>query len=31
LDTDAAGDDAAGSFSRVVRGLIAGDRSVLDA
>jgi beta-glucosidase/6-phospho-beta-glucosidase/beta-galactosidase len=29
LDTDAAGDDAAGTFSRVVRGLRAGDRSVL--
>jgi beta-glucosidase/6-phospho-beta-glucosidase/beta-galactosidase len=30
LETDAAGDDAAGAFSRVVRGLQAGDRSVLD-
>jgi beta-glucosidase len=30
LDTDAAGDDAAGAFSHVVRGLLAGDRSVLD-
>jgi beta-glucosidase/6-phospho-beta-glucosidase/beta-galactosidase len=31
LDTDAAGDDAAGAFARLVRGLTAGDRSVLDA
>jgi beta-glucosidase len=31
MDTDAQGDDAAGEFSRVVRGLTAGDRSVLDA
>lgn len=31
LDTDAAGDDAAGAFTRVVRGLRAGDRSVLSA
>jgi beta-glucosidase len=30
LDTDAAGDDAADTFSHVVRGLLAGDRSVLD-
>ena len=30
LDTDAAGDDAAGEFARVVAGLRAGDRSVLD-
>jgi beta-glucosidase len=30
LDTDSAGDDAAGGFTRVVRGLVAGDRSVLD-
>jgi beta-glucosidase/6-phospho-beta-glucosidase/beta-galactosidase len=29
LDTDAQGDDAAGEFSRVVGGLLAGDRSVL--
>ncbi len=29
LDTDAAGDDAAGEFARVVGGLRAGDRSVL--
>ena len=29
LDTDAAGDDAAGEFARVVEGLRAGDRSVL--
>ncbi len=29
LDTDAAGDDAAGEFARVVAGLRAGDRSVL--
>ena len=31
MDTDAAGDDAAGAFARVVRGLTAGDRSVLEA
>ncbi len=31
LDTDARGDDAAGEFARVVAGLRAGDRSVLDA
>ena len=31
MDTDAAGDDAAGAFNRVVRGLMAGDRSVLGA
>jgi beta-glucosidase/6-phospho-beta-glucosidase/beta-galactosidase len=30
MDTDAAGDDAAGAFGRVVGGLRAGDRSVLD-
>jgi beta-glucosidase len=30
LDTDAAGDDAAGTFTRVVRGLRAGDGSVLE-
>ncbi len=30
LDTDAAGNDAAGEFARVVAGLRAGDRSVLD-
>jgi len=30
LDTDSAGDDAAGAFTRVVAGLTAGDRSVLD-
>jgi len=30
LDTDAAGDDAAGAFGRVVRGLLAGDASVLE-
>jgi beta-glucosidase len=29
MDTDAVGDDAAGEFTRVVRGLQAGDRSVL--
>ncbi len=29
MDTDAVGDDAAGEFARVVRGLQAGDRSVL--
>jgi hypothetical protein len=29
LDTDAAGHDAAGEFTRVVAGLRAGDRSVL--
>jgi beta-glucosidase len=29
LDTDAAGDDAAAAFAHVVRGLTAGDRSVL--
>jgi beta-glucosidase/6-phospho-beta-glucosidase/beta-galactosidase len=31
LDTDSAGADAAGAFSRIVAGLRAGDRSVLDA
>jgi beta-glucosidase len=31
LDTDAAGDDAAGAFTRLVSGLTAGDRSVLGA
>jgi beta-glucosidase len=30
LDTDSQGDDAAGEFRRVVQGLRAGDRSVLD-
>jgi beta-glucosidase len=30
MDTDAVGDDAAGEFTRVVAGLRAGDRSVLD-
>jgi beta-glucosidase len=30
LDTDAQGDDAAGEFARVVAGLRAGDRSVLE-
>jgi hypothetical protein len=30
LDTDAQGDDAAGAFARVVAGLRAGDRSVLE-
>ena len=30
MDTDAQGDDAAGEFARVVAGLRAGDRSVLD-
>jgi beta-glucosidase len=30
LDTDAAGNDAAGEFARVVAGLRAGDRSVLE-
>jgi hypothetical protein len=30
LDTDANGDDAAGEFARVVRGLRAGDRGVLE-
>jgi hypothetical protein len=30
LDTDANGDDAAGEFARVLAGLRAGDRSVLD-
>jgi hypothetical protein len=30
MDTDAQGHDAAGEFARVVRGLTAGDRSVLD-
>jgi len=29
LDTDSAGDDAAGAFAHVVRGLTTGDRSVL--
>jgi len=31
LDTDSAGFDAAGEFSRVLAGLRAGDRTVLDA
>ncbi len=31
MDTDAQGDDAAGEFRRVVSGLVAGDRTVLDA
>jgi len=31
LDTDANGDDAPGEFARVLAGLKAGDRSVLDA
>jgi len=30
LETDARGDDAAGEFARVVAGLRAGDRSVLE-
>jgi beta-glucosidase len=30
-DTDAQGHDAAGAFSRIVHGLLAGDRSVLEA
>ena len=30
LDTDAQGDDASGEFARVVAGLRAGDRSVLE-
>jgi hypothetical protein len=30
METDAAGDDAAGEFARVLAGLRAGDRSVLD-
>ena len=30
MDTDAQGDDAAGEFARVLAGLRAGDRSVLD-
>jgi hypothetical protein len=30
LDTDAAGDDAAGAFARIVRGVRGGDRSVLE-
>jgi hypothetical protein len=30
MDTDAQGDDAAGAFARIVHGLTAGDRSVLD-
>jgi hypothetical protein len=30
MDTDAQGDDAAGAFSRIVQGLAAGDRSVLE-
>jgi beta-glucosidase len=29
LDTDSAGDDAAGAFAHVVEGVTAGDRSVL--
>jgi beta-glucosidase len=29
MDTDAQGDDSAGEFGRIVRGLIAGDRTVL--
>ena len=31
LDTDAAGHDAAGAFARIVRGVLSGDRSVLEA
>jgi hypothetical protein len=31
LDTDSAGDDAAGEFTRVVAGLRRGDRAVLEA
>jgi beta-glucosidase/6-phospho-beta-glucosidase/beta-galactosidase len=31
MDTDAQGHDAAGAFSQVVRGLLAGDRSVVEA
>ncbi|HVB91425.1 MAG TPA: family 1 glycosylhydrolase [Acidimicrobiales bacterium] len=31
MDTDVQGDDSAGEFSRIVRGLVAGDRSVLGA
>jgi beta-glucosidase len=31
MDTDAQGDDTAGAFARIVRGLQAGDRSVVDA
>lgn len=31
MDTDAQGDDAAGEFARIVKGLRAGDRSVVDA
>ena len=31
METDAAGQDAASEFSRLVRGLSSGDRSVLDA
>jgi hypothetical protein len=30
MDTDAQGDDAAGEFSRVARGLLSGDRTVLE-
>jgi beta-glucosidase/6-phospho-beta-glucosidase/beta-galactosidase len=30
LDTDAAGHDAAGAFARIVRGVLRGDRSVLE-
>jgi hypothetical protein len=30
MDTDAAGDDSAGAFARIVAGLTAGDRSVLE-
>jgi beta-glucosidase/6-phospho-beta-glucosidase/beta-galactosidase len=30
MDTDAQGDDAAGEFARVLAGLRAGDRSVID-
>jgi beta-glucosidase/6-phospho-beta-glucosidase/beta-galactosidase len=30
LDTDAMGDDAAGAYARLITGLRAGDRSVLD-
>jgi hypothetical protein len=30
LETDAAGEDAAGAFTRIVAGLRAGDRSVID-
>jgi len=30
LETDAMGDDAAGAYRRIIAGLRAGDRSVLD-